>query len=185
MKILTSMLPSAPARDLRPLILCGPAMLEKNAILRKLYNLLPNHFTNADCYCTEPNTPHHISHAQFKDIVQRDQFALHIMLREVCHGVTRQALAAAAVAQKIVVMEFDKPGVEQLKALPNFAARYVFIAPPSREVTRAHWNPGQIEIGEIQIHEPTRQTLAGLRLDVGYNPYVDSIVIEYSRIRGV
>ena len=184
------MLLSAPARDLRPLILCGSATLERDALARKLWELLPNHFTTADYHFTRPppeklGTPYHLSQVEFEDMFRRDHFALHSMLGDFCMGVTRQIIEAAAAAWKIVVMELDKPGVEQLKALPNFAARYVFIAPPSREVAHARWSPGQTETGVIQIHEATRRALADLRLEEGYNSSVDSDEVAYSRIPGI
>lgn len=158
--------------------------------MRKLWDLLPNHFIIADYHFTEPppeklNTPYHVSQVQFNDMVQGGQFALHSMLGEFSLGVTRQTFAAAAAARKIVVVEVDKRGVQQLKALSNFAARYVFITPPSREVAQARWSPGLIETGVIQIHEPTRRALAELRLEAVYNPSVDSIEVAYSRIHGV
>lgn len=165
-------------------------MLEKDALRRNLWDSLPNHFTNAEYHFTEPppeklNTPYHVSQVQFEDMIRRGQFVLHSPVGEFSMGVTRQAIAAGAAARKIVVVEVDKPGVHQLKALSNFAARYVFIAPPSRDVAQARWSLGRGETGVIQIHEPTRRALAGLRLQEFYNPSVDSIEVAYSRIHGV
>jgi guanylate kinase len=165
-------------------------MLEKDALRRKLWDLLPDHFTTANCHFTEPppemlNTPYHVSPVQFDDMVRNGQFVLHSTLGEFCLGITRQSFAAAAATRKIVAVEVDMRGVQHLKALPDFAARYVFIAPPSREVAQARWIPGRIETGVVQIHEPTRRALEGLRLDVVYNPSVDSIEVAYSRIHGV
>jgi hypothetical protein len=48
-------------------------------------------------------------------------------------------IEAAAAAQKILLVLMDSPAVKQLKSIPNFAARYVFIARLSREAALARW----------------------------------------------
>lgn len=70
-------------------------------------------------------------------------------------------------------------GVEQLKAIPGFDARCVFITPPSLDVSETH-----ISMETAGIYEPLRRLL--VEWDIARVPEeVEEAELEYSRVPGV
>lgn len=183
---------SASPRNLRPLILCGPSVLEKDALMRKLWDFLPDSFTIAPHHTTSrppdeqfsSNSHYYISSDEFLNMTSSGEFATYNTYGDHSSGVSRQTIAAGSATQRIVVMEVDMRGVEQLKAIPGFDARYVFITPPSLDVSEARLNAGHSGMETTGIYEPLRRLMAELG-----NPRVPEEVEEaelvYARVPGV
>ncbi|KAJ4176544.1 hypothetical protein NW755_014358 [Fusarium falciforme] len=94
-------------------------------------------------------------------------------------GVSRQTIAAASATGRTVVMEVDMRGVEQLKAIPGFDARYVFITPPSLDVFEA-----RLSMETAGIYEPLRRLM--VEWGIARVPEeVEEAELGYSRVPGV
>ncbi|KAH7268404.1 P-loop containing nucleoside triphosphate hydrolase protein [Fusarium solani] len=178
---------TVPPRDLRPLILCGPSVLERDALMRKLWDLLPGSFTIATHHTT--NIPideqlsldshYYISSDEFLNMASSGEFATYGTYGDHSSGVSRQAIAAASATGRIVVMEVDMRGVEQLKAIPGFDARYVFITPPSLDVFEA-----RLSMETAGIYEPVRRLM--VEWGIARVPEeVEEAELGYSRVPGV
>ncbi|KAH6984404.1 P-loop containing nucleoside triphosphate hydrolase protein [Ilyonectria sp. MPI-CAGE-AT-0026] len=183
---------TASPRDLRPMILCGPSVLEKDALMRKLWDFLPDSFTIAPHHTTfrppdgqtSSDSHYYISSEEFLNMTSSGEFATYNMYGDHSSGVSRQTIAAESETRRIVVMEVDMHGVEQLKAIPGFDARYVFITPPSLDVSEARLSVGHSGMEATRIYEPQRRLMAELG-----NPRVPEEVKEaelvYARVPGV
>lgn len=183
---------SASHRDLRPLILSGPSVLEKDTHMRKLWDFFPDSFTIAPHHTTSrppdgqtsSDSHYYISSEEFLNMTSRGEFATYNTYGDISSGVSRQTIATGSATGRIVVMEVDMHGVEQLKAIPGFDARYVFIRPPSLDVSEARLSAGHSGMETIRIHEPLRRLMAELG-----NPHVPEEVKEaelvYARVLGV
>ncbi|KAI8665534.1 Guanylate kinase-like domain-containing protein [Fusarium sp. Ph1] len=74
---------TVPPRDLRPLILCGPSVLERDALMRKLWDLLPDSFTIATHHTTNRpidgqlslDSRYYISSDEFLNMASSGEFA--------------------------------------------------------------------------------------------------------------
>ncbi|RSL99892.1 hypothetical protein CEP52_009414 [Fusarium oligoseptatum] len=112
-------------------------------------------------------------------MASRDEFAIYGTYGDHSLGVSRQTIATASATGRIVVMEVDMRGVEQLKAIPGFDARYVFITPPSLGVFEA-----RLSMETTGIYEPLKRLL--VEWDIARVPEeVEEAELGYSRVPGV
>ncbi|KAL2678941.1 hypothetical protein Neosp_009695 [[Neocosmospora] mangrovei] len=146
-------------RDLRPLIQCGSSVLEKDALMRKLWDLLPGSFMIPTHRTTNRpidgqltlDSHYYISSDEFLNMTYSGEIATYGTYGDQSRGVSRQTIAAASATGRIVVMDVDMRSVEQLEAIPRFDARYVFITPPSLAV----FEP-RLSTESTGIYEPLR-----------------------------
>ncbi|VUC28954.1 unnamed protein product [Clonostachys rosea] len=174
-------------RDFRPLVLCGIPKLEKDALMRKLWDAFPNSFSAAVSHTAggefHRGTPYDITTDEFQKMVVEGKFAAHYKFGENLCGISKHTISAVTAAHRIAVLDLDMQGVQQLKAIPEFNARYIFIMPPNPRLAEARLTPQHVEPGELQISEPLRRSLAGF----GYIrcPEQNRAELEYARIPGV
>lgn len=95
-------------------------------------------------------------------MVTEGEFAMHYKFGDNLCGISKQAIASATATQRLAVLDADMQGIQQLKAIPEFNARFVFITPPSLEVSKARLMPKHSEAGEIQVSEPLVESTATL-----------------------
>ncbi|KAH7175947.1 P-loop containing nucleoside triphosphate hydrolase protein [Dactylonectria macrodidyma] len=183
---------TASPRDLRPLILCGPSVLEKDALMRKLWDFLPDSFTIATHHTTyrppdgqlSSNSHRYISSDEFLNMTSSGEFATYTTYGDHSWGVSRQTIAAGSATRRIVVMDVDMRGVEQLKSIPGFDARYVFITPPSLDVSEARLSAGHLGMETTGIYEPLRQLMAELG-NARVPEEVEEAELGYARVPGI
>ncbi|UPK92781.1 hypothetical protein LCI18_003716 [Fusarium solani-melongenae] len=178
---------TVPPRDLWPLILCGPSALESDSLMRKLWDLLPDSFTTATHHTTNRpidaqlslDSHYYISSDEFLNMVSSGEIAIYGTYGDHSSGVSRQTIAAASATGRVVVMEVDMRGVEQLKAIPGFDARYDFITPPSLDAVEA-----RLSMETAGIYEPLRRLM--VEWGIARVPKeVEEAELEYSRVPGV
>ncbi|KAH8178011.1 guanylate kinase domain-containing protein [Sarocladium implicatum] len=152
--------------DRRPLIIGGSTLLEKDAIVRGLWDLFPNTFTIPKSYTTMAPPAdqsrlngdyHYISEEVFSTMVSNGEFATYTIRPKSSFGITKQAIENAAAAGRIVIMDATMHEVQQLKSIPHFDARYVLLRPPKPETSKIRMSSGKLETESIGLYEPWRQ----------------------------
>ncbi|KAI8716575.1 Guanylate kinase-like domain-containing protein [Fusarium sp. LHS14.1] len=177
---------TVPPRDLRPLILCGPSVLEKDALMRKLWDFLPGSFTIPTHHTTNRpidgqltlDSHYYISSGEFLNMTSSGEFATYGTYGGHSRGVSRQIITTASVTGRIVVMDVDMRSVEQLKPIPGFDARYVFITPPSLDVFEA-----RLSTESTGLYEPLRRLI--VEGGNSHFPEVEEAELACSRVPGV
>lgn len=154
--------------------------------MRRLWDLLPASFTIPTHHTTNRpidgqltlDSHYYISSDEFLNMTSSGEFATYGTYGDHSRGVSRQTIATASATGRIVVMDVDMRSVEQLKAIPGFDARYVFITPPSLDVFEARLNTES-----TGIYEPLRRLM--VECGNSHFPEVEEAELAYSRVPGV
>lgn len=183
---------SASPRDLRPLVLGGLSILEKDALIRKLWHIFPNCFTIAHQHTTErppyglPQTHSHfyVSSTEFQNMASADDFLLKRTYGPYSSGISKHTMPAGALEGRIVVIDARMQDIQQLKALPDFNARYIYIASPSPEVSNFRLSTGKLDFETVCVDESWRRSLVemdGLQFPVEQ----EEAELAYTQVPGV
>lgn len=73
----------------------------------------------------------------FRDMIENNLFAEYIQSPSGFYGTSVEAIRSATAMGMLVLIEIDVAGAQRLKKQLHFAARYVFIKPPSFKALEA------------------------------------------------
>ncbi|KAJ6153642.1 hypothetical protein N7470_006601 [Penicillium chermesinum] len=119
----------ADSPDLRPIVISGPSGVGKGTLIQKLFDTHPGTFGLTVSHTTREPRPGEVEGVAyfFGALVEYACFSGNY------YGTSKQAIENQASKGLIVVLDIEMQGIKQMKANPNFNARYVFIKPPSFE----------------------------------------------------
>ncbi|OAA57448.1 guanylate kinase [Niveomyces insectorum RCEF 264] len=146
--------------DRRPIVISGPSGVGKGTLYNMLFERHPGVFCLSVSHTTrspragEQNGQHYhfVNMAEFEDLIARDAFVEHAQFGGNRYGTSKQTVADQAAKGRVVVLDIEMEGVKQIQAKNKrhqeaksgsggggggdnnddaWAARYVFIAPPS------------------------------------------------------
>lgn len=130
----------APAGELgRLYVVAAPSGAGKTSLVKALMEREPR-LRFSVSYTTRKPRPnemdgrdyHFITHAQFRDMVERGEFLEHAKVFDNYYGTGLRAVKDALRNGELVLLEIDWQGARQVRArLP--AARSIFILPPTRQ----------------------------------------------------
>ncbi|KAJ1901651.1 guanylate kinase [Kickxella alabastrina] len=128
----------------RPVVVFGPSGTGKSTLLKRLFADYPATFgfsiSNTTRSPRAGETPgkdyHFLTRPEFLAAIDRNEFIEHAEFSGNMYGTTVQAVKDVADAGKVCILDIDVQGVKSVKET-NLGARFVFIAPPSREELEA------------------------------------------------
>ncbi|KAI9697534.1 MAG: hypothetical protein M1820_007733 [Bogoriella megaspora] len=137
-----------PSKAPRPIILSGPSGTGKSTLLQRLFASHPNTFRFSISHTTRAPRPgeqdgreyHFVSKEEFEGLVSRGDMLESARFGGNSYGTSRRAVEEDEGVEgregrgRCCVLDIEMEGVKQLRNHPNFAARYVFIAPPSFDI---------------------------------------------------
>ena len=127
--------------NLDPLVVCGPSGVGKGTVIESLRNRFPpDVFGFSVSHTTRQPRPGEIDgqHYTFttKEKIQTDidqgLFVEHALVHGNYYGTSKTAIQVLQEEGKITILDIDMQGVKSVKE-SGISARYVFIAPPSRQ----------------------------------------------------
>lgn len=134
----------APPRDIRPIVISGPAGVGKGALASRLSDEHVGIFALAVSHTTreprqgevEGKSYFFVDLSTFDSLLSQGAFVEHSTFNNNHYGTARKAIADEMEKGMVVVLDVEMCGVQQLKANPDIDARYVFIKPPSLEALK-------------------------------------------------
>ncbi|QKX59599.1 uncharacterized protein TRUGW13939_06736 [Talaromyces rugulosus] len=125
--------------DRRPVILSGPSGVGKGTLFRKLSDAHPDIFALSVSHTTRKPRPEEvegqdyffISPAEFPALVSQGAFLEYALFNGHYYGTSKEAIATQTAKGRVVVLDIEMQGVQQIKESRKLDARYVFIKPPS------------------------------------------------------
>lgn len=133
--------PSSSNHNLDPLVVCGPSGVGKGTVIESLRKRFPpDVFGFSVSHTTRQPRPGEIDgqHYTFttKEKIQTDieqgLFVENALVHGNYYGTSKTAIQVLQEEGKITILDIDMQGVKSVKE-SGISARYVFIAPPSRE----------------------------------------------------
>ncbi|KAB8300908.1 hypothetical protein EYC80_002834 [Monilinia laxa] len=125
-----------------PIIISGPSGVGKGTLYSRLLAQHPTLFTTSISHTTRAPRPgetrdvdyYYVTMEEFEGMIERGEFVEHAKFGGNRYGTSRRMIEEKRGEGKVVVLDIEMEGVKQIRALqPPFAARYVFISPPSTE----------------------------------------------------
>lgn len=131
----------APPRDSRPIVISGPSGVGKGTLANRLsdehagiFALAVSHTTREPRLGEVKGTSYFfVDPSTFHGLLSQGAFVQHATLNDNQYGTSRKAIADEMDKGRVVVLDVEMGGVQQLKANPAIDARYVFIKPPNLE----------------------------------------------------
>ncbi|KAJ5219634.1 hypothetical protein N7468_008838 [Penicillium chermesinum] len=131
----------ADSPDLRPIVISGPSGVGKGTLIQKLFDTHPGTFGLTVSHTTREPRPGEVegvayffvSRSEFSSLCSQGALVEYACFSGNYYGTSKQAIENQASKGLIVVLDIEMQGIKQMKANPNFNARYVFIKPPSFE----------------------------------------------------
>jgi guanylate kinase len=111
----------------------------------------------------EGETYFYVSPSTFTTLISEGGFVEHACFNGNYYGTSRRTIADQTAKGLAVIMEVDMEGVKQIKADPNFDARYVFIKPPSFEALEA-----RLRSRGTENEESVRKRLDQAKIELQY-----------------
>ncbi|KAJ6188160.1 Guanylate kinase sub-group [Penicillium mononematosum] len=128
--------------DRRPLVISGPSGAGKGTLTQKLIDTHPNTFELTVSHTTRQPRPgekdgisyHFVSVQTYNTLKSSGGLIEDAMYTDDFYGTSKAALAAILTKGLIPILDIEVTGVKQVKANPEFDARYVFIKPRDLDV---------------------------------------------------
>lgn len=128
-------------QDRRPVIISGPSGVGKGNLIDRLLNAHPDVFALAVSHTTRPPRPgevegvdyYYVSREYFASLIAQDAMVEYTEFSENYYGTSKQTVADQESKGRVVVLDIEVHGVQQIKANKSLDARCVFVKPPSFE----------------------------------------------------
>ena len=167
------------SKDGRLYVVAAPSGAGKTSLVKALMEREPR-LRFSVSYTTRKPRPnevdgrdyHFVTHAQFKEMVDRGEFLEHAQVFDNFYGTGLRAVQEALRGGELLLLEIDWQGARQVRArLP--AARSIFILPPAAPRARASTQGAQHRFGGGDRTPP-----AGRRRDIAHWTEFDYVVIN-------
>merc|ERR1711865_815992 len=183
--------PTGPA----PVVVTGPSGVGKGTLIGRLIKERPDKVGFSVSHTTRGPRPgevdgthyHFVTHEEIEKLIANGDFIEHARVHTNVYGTSKQAVKAVQAEGKTCLLDIDTQGAKSIKAIPGFAARFVFIAPPSLEALEARLRGRGTETEEkIQIrtanakHEMETLKIPGFWDHVVYNDDLDTACAEFN-----
>lgn len=128
-------------RDRRPIIVSGPSGVGKGVLIRRLFDAHPNVFALTMSHTTRQPRPgevegvdyYYVSSRAFDPLISQDAMVEHTIFSGHHYGTNNGTVADQECKGRVVVLDIEMHGVQQIKANKSLDARCIFIKPPSFE----------------------------------------------------
>ncbi|KAJ4397658.1 guanylate kinase [Gnomoniopsis smithogilvyi] len=133
-------------QDRRPVIVSGPSGVGKGTLIQRLFEAYPNVFAITVSHKTRPPRPgeaegvdYYVSPEEFNSLISEDTMVEHAMFSGHHYGTSKQTVADQERKGRVVVLDIEMHGVQQIKANRILEARCVFVKPPSLKESEGAW----------------------------------------------
>lgn len=128
-------------QDRRPVIISGPSGVGKGTLIDRLFNAHPDVFALTVSHTTRPPRPgevegrnyYYVSREDFASLIAQDAMVEYTEFSGNYYGTSKQTVADQESKGRVVVLDIEMHGIQQIKANKSLDARCVFIKPPSFE----------------------------------------------------
>lgn len=125
--------------DTRPVVICGPSGVGKGTLIDMLFAAHPTRLARTVSHTTRAPRPgerpgstyHFVSEPEFTALKLGDAFAEYTQYNGSYYGTTTATIDEQTAKGRIVILEIDIDGADQIKEREILDARYVFICPVS------------------------------------------------------
>ncbi|CAM1509540.1 Fc.00g032790.m01.CDS01 [Cosmosporella sp. VM-42] len=141
--------------DRRPIVICGPSGVGKGTLINMLKARHPDTFTLSVSHTTRGPRPgevdgvnyHFVSREAFETLDKEKGFIEHTEFSGNYYGTSKAAIEEQTKKDMVVVLDIEMEGVKNVKA-SSFDARYVFVAPPDKDVLKKRLEDRGTETGK-------------------------------------
>jgi guanylate kinase len=130
------------------LVICGPSGVGKSTIIGAMCNRFPSKVALSVSHTSRKPRPGEqdgidyffVSKEEMEAGAASSDFLEVAHVHTNMYGTSKRAVESILAQKKVPILDVDKRGVEQIKLVAGFTAKYVFIAPPSIETLKTRLN---------------------------------------------
>jgi guanylate kinase len=131
--------------DLTPRVVYGPSGVGKGTIINAARSAYPNIIGHSVSHTTRQPRPgeedgyhyHFVDEETFKKLISEGAFIEHAIFNNTRYGTSFAAVKAVQDQGKLCILDIEIEGVKQVRVHPDFTAKFLYLAPPSREELRS------------------------------------------------
>eukprot|EP00730_Choanoeca_flexa_P005583 TRINITY_DN11980_c0_g1_i1.p1 TRINITY_DN11980_c0_g1~~TRINITY_DN11980_c0_g1_i1.p1 ORF type:complete len:244 (+),score=56.35 TRINITY_DN11980_c0_g1_i1:274-1005(+) len=126
----------------RPVVISGPSGAGKSTLFKRIMAEYPGVFALSVSHTTRKprageadGVDYHFTDKEvMRAAIARGEFVEHAEFGGNIYGTSKRAIEDVAGQSKICVLDIERQGCENIRALPEFSPLFVFIQPPSMEL---------------------------------------------------